>query len=394
MKVLHIGKYFPPHRGGMETFLRDLMGEQRRQGLDAHALVHRSERSISSVDEAYRWGEQILLVTRAARWATLAFTPLSPMFVWHIWHLIRREAPDVLHLHMPNPSVFWCLLLPSARKIPWVIQWQSDVLPSPHRTALRLLYWLYRIPERQMLKASAAIIATSPPYLESSETLHPFRDKCHVVPLAIESEIDAPTTTRSAGTDRTLLKILSVGRLTYYKGHDVLIRAVAETANCTLTLVGDGEEYERLKALVGELGVNERVYFERKCSDHVLHKLYSDNDLLCMPSIERTESFGIVLLEAMRQSLPCAVSDVTGSGMQWVVGDGEAGVVFPPGDPMALARSLADLQRNHDKLKTFGRTARVRFHSMFLLFSCCASVSDVYALSLRTASVGAGAREG
>ena len=48
MKILHVGKYFPPYAGGMETYLRDLMAAQARQGLDTAALVHQSDIGFNS----------------------------------------------------------------------------------------------------------------------------------------------------------------------------------------------------------------------------------------------------------------------------------------------------------------------------------------------------------
>ena len=112
MKILHVGKYFPPYAGGMETYLRDLMAAQARQGLDTAALVHQSDIGFNSQHERYQAGEQQLSVTRAAVWARFLFTPISLTFPWLLNRLIQQKKPDILHLHMPNVSVFWALLLP------------------------------------------------------------------------------------------------------------------------------------------------------------------------------------------------------------------------------------------------------------------------------------------
>ena len=148
MRVLHIGKYFPPYVGGMETYLRDLMTEQSREGIVSSALVHRSELSLTSRNETYESAGELLSVTRAAVWARMLFTPISPIFPLLMHRMIRREQPEILHLHMPNPSVFWALLLPSAKSLPWVVQWHSDVLASKHSLGLRIFYKLYRPLER------------------------------------------------------------------------------------------------------------------------------------------------------------------------------------------------------------------------------------------------------
>ena len=185
LKVLHVGKYFPPYAGGMETYLRDLMAVQVKQGMVSTALVHKSEISLRSSNENYPAAEHELPVTRAAVWLRLLFTPISPTFPLLLNRLIKQNTPEILHLHMPNVSVFWALLLPRARQIPWVVQWQSDVLASRHSLGLRLFYTLYRPFERMVLRRSKVIITSSPPYLESSEPLADFRQKCRVVPLGL-----------------------------------------------------------------------------------------------------------------------------------------------------------------------------------------------------------------
>ena len=229
LRVLHIGKYFPPYAGGMETYLRDLMVAQIEQGLKSTALVHQSALSLRSSTEQYPAGEHTFCVTRAAVWLRLLFTPISPTFPWLLNRLIKEKKPDLLHLHMPNLSVFWALLLPSARRIPWVVQWQSDVLASKHRLGLRLFYALYKPFESTVLRHSTRLIASSPPYLESSTTLAPFRDKCEGIPLGMrpppQVQENLPVV---QGTESRPLRVLAIGRLTYYKGFQYLIRAMAQ----------------------------------------------------------------------------------------------------------------------------------------------------------------------
>jgi len=262
LKVLHIGKYFPPYAGGMETYLRDLMAAQAKQGLESAALVHKSEVSLRSSAEKYSIGEHELPVTRAAVWLRLLFTPISPTFPLLLNRLIKENKPDLLHLHMPNVSVFWALLLPRARRLPWVVQWQSDVLASKHSLSLRLFYSIYRPFERMILRRSKAIIASSPPYLESSEPLADFRDKCHIVPLGLNPTAlknDKPSAIPRPSD--APLQVLAIGRLTYYKGFEFLIRAAAEYRKFTIHFVGKGDQELYLKKLTLELGVQDRITF-------------------------------------------------------------------------------------------------------------------------------------
>src|SRR5690606_16604154 len=120
----------------------------------------------------------------------------------------------------------------------------------------------------------------------------------------------------------TRLRILSVGRLTYYKGHEVLIRAAAALEEAEILTAGRGERRKTLEDLILRLGVGGRVRLFGPASEDELGELLESCHCLCLPSIERTEAFGLVLLEAMRAGRPCVVTDVPGSGMSWVVEDG------------------------------------------------------------------------
>lgn len=379
LKILHIGKYFPPYAGGMETYLRDLMTEQARQGVHSSALVHRSELSLRSSSENYLADDQKLSVTRAAVWLRLLFTPISPTFPWLLHRLIREKKPEILHLHMPNASVFWALILPSARRLPWVIQWQSDVLASRHSLGLRLFYSFYRPLERMVLSRSKAIIASSPPYLDSSEPLADFRSKCRVVPLGLNAQkrhAEAPNPkTKPAGAP---LQVLAIGRLTYYKGFECLIRAINDCEGVTLDLVGKGDEEPRLRALVQELGLQNRVTFHGHLDDKALDNQFRACDCLCLPSIERTESFGMVLLEAMQYGKPCVISNVPGSGMGWIVDDGVTGLHSTPENNQSLAKCLIQLRDDRDKITRLGEAGLAKYQRAFPIRISAQGVSGIY----------------
>ena len=107
-RILHMGKYFPPYSGGMETYLRDLMVAQAKQGLESTALVHKSALSLCNSTEQYAAGEQTLSVTRAAVWATTALHAHQPDLSGCSCTTAESndDQPTILHLHMPNVSVF------------------------------------------------------------------------------------------------------------------------------------------------------------------------------------------------------------------------------------------------------------------------------------------------
>ena len=95
VRVLHIGKFYPPHHGGMEVFLADLITAQRAQGIDAAALVHGNPEA-----------DDPPCLLRVPVQLQLLHAPIAVGFRTALKRALAQFQPDVLHLHMPNNSVF------------------------------------------------------------------------------------------------------------------------------------------------------------------------------------------------------------------------------------------------------------------------------------------------
>ena len=332
----------------METVLRDQMNMQTRdEGLHVAAVVHSSERRLTDKVEVQPLGYR---VRHAARWFTAIFAPVAPLFAWSVYREIRELDPDEIKIHMPNLSAFWLLFLPAARKRKWVVLWHSDVLPSKHSLGLRVFYRFYKPFETWLLKRADVVIATSPPYLETSEPLDPFRYKCIVEPLEIDVERipkeirEAPQPPKAPGEG---LRVLCVGRLTYYKDYGTAIQAVALLADAQLRIIGDGNLRSELISLAGALGVQERVRFLGDLPDHALWQQYIWSDFHCLPSNERTEAYGLCLLEAAIFNRPNLVAEMPNSGPLWVAQSANTSfLTFAPGDHHDLAEKWQQLIGN------------------------------------------------
>lgn len=345
-RILHIGKYFPPHRGGMETVLRDTMNIQHRAGIKVSAIVHSSHRAWRSECDTSEAGYP---VHYAGRLATVFFSPLSLGFWWTLRSEIRRFRPDCIYVHMPNVSAFFLLLMRSSRAIPWVIYWHADVETSRQGAVMRLFHTVYRQFEKRLLKRAETIIVTSPPYLEHSNTLGPFKDRCQIEPIQLDI-CRIPESfrlgTQPARTNSEGLRILCVGRLTYYKDFLTAIRATAQLADATTRIIGEGRERASLEQHVDTLRVADRVHLLGEVTEQELWAQYQWCDVLCLPSIERTEAFGVVILEAAAFGKPSVVADTKGSGMGWVVEQvSPKGHRFVAGDEHSLVSILQSVQQ-------------------------------------------------
>ncbi|MBZ0091232.1 MAG: glycosyltransferase, partial [Sulfuricellaceae bacterium] len=163
-----------------------------------------------------------------------------------------------------------------------------------------------------------------------------------------------------------------------YKGHETLIRAMARVQGARLILVGEGERKKSLKRLTKSIGMEKQVALTGYIPDSELSALMETCDVLCLPSIERTEAFGVVLLEAMRYARPVIASGIPGSGVGWVVRDREVGLLVQPGDEDALAEALLKMQASPDLRWEMGVAGKKLFDNSFHIDQVAAKLASIY----------------
>jgi rhamnosyl/mannosyltransferase len=334
--------------GGIETHLQTLCRELRKS-LDLRVIVAndhnaKSEESLDGV-----------LVTRLPTRLMLASTPLCPSMVAQL----RNSQSDIVHLHFPNPMAVLAYMA-SGHKGRLLVTYHSDMVRQ------KFLGPLFTPFLHAALRRSSAIIATSPNYLHSSPVLARHQEKCEVIPLGIplrdfeDCEPQRVAAVREQYGDRL---IVSVGRLVYYKGFEYLIRAMTEIRG-RLLIVGEGPLHGRLKALVSELGVADRVIFLGKIDHQFLVSCYHAAKVFALASIARSEAFGLTQVEAMAAGLP-VVNTQLDSGVPYVSLHERTGLTVPPGDPQALAAAINSLLDNDDLRLRFGSAARLRARQEF-----------------------------
>lgn len=383
LRVLHVGKYYPPFAGGIENFHHDLACEQVRAGLTVANLVHHHETGRATLRESLPGGTtwRVRIVGRAL------YTPLSPSFGVVLRAVTKEFRPDLIHFHFPNPSVLWGFVLPRVRAPCWVVHWHSDIIASNIDRRLGVVYGGYAMLERAFLARSHAIISTSPRYLDASRPLRLWRNKCHVVPLGIaDARITAPSATavswaQSQWAGRAF-RVLSIGRLTYYKGYNVLVDAAAKARDIQVLVAGNGEDRSRIQRRVDDHEIGDRFRLLGFVEDERLRALLTTCDCVCLPSLERTEAFGMVLLEAMSCGKPVIASDIPGSGVGWVVTTGGMGLLMPPGDADALRHALVRLSRDDDLRAALGESGRAKFFERFTMQVVERMTRDVYERAL------------
>lgn len=361
LKVLHIGKYYPPHMGGIETHVQSLCRELCKR-VDLRVLV--SSDNARSVEEELEGVRISRLPTRL----TVASTPLCPAMIG----AIRRSDSDIIHIHLPNPGAVLAYLA-SGHPGRLVITYHSDTVRQ------RILRSIFEPYLHLALKRSAAIIATSPDYRQTSQVLARYLDRCHVIPYGIaleqfeRSDPLAVAQVRARYGDRT---VLSVGRLVYYKGFEYLIRAMQQVRG-RLVIIGDGPLRRNLQQLCSTLGVADKVVFAGEIQNEAVAPYYHAAKVFALPSIARSEAFGIVQIEAMAAGLP-VVNTRLDSGVPFVSLHNRTGLTVPPADPEALAAALNRLLDDDHLRSSFGRAAQLRARQEFCLDAMVSRTLAVY----------------
>jgi glycosyltransferase involved in cell wall biosynthesis len=178
----------------------------------------------------------------------------------------------------------------------------------------------------------------------------------------------------------------TVGNLTWVKGYENLIEAVAIVSkkykNIELLIAGkildtQIEYYQRLKKLVSSFGLNKKVNFLGWRTD--TPEILSLMDIFVLPSI--MEGTPISILEAMSMKIPVIASDVGGIHEQII--DGETGILVSPNEPSEIALSILNLLESSKKRKEMGDKARKLARKKFSIESCAKAHKKLYREVLR-----------
>jgi glycosyltransferase involved in cell wall biosynthesis len=355
MKVLQISKFYPPVWGGIETAAWELSEGLARAGVVADVLCSNQQRAtkVSDFEAGYR-------VVRAGTLGTVLSTTMAPPMVQHLRHLSR--ARDILHVHMPDPMAAAAVWL-TRPAMPVVLHWHSDVIRQ------RRAMVLYEPLQTWLLARADAIIATSEAYAEASRPLQPWRDKVKVIPIGIsDSRVRAGSQGAAAIRQRFGGRrlVFALGRMTYYKGFDVLIDAAASLPeDCAVLIGGAGDGLRKLEAQVVARGLAGKVRLLGSVTEESLPSYFEACDVFCLPSIARSEAYGVAMVEAMLMGKPIVATDIQGSGVPWVNQNGRTGINTPVGNAAELAQALRRLLDDEPMRRRLGEAARGRYLSEF-----------------------------
>ncbi len=285
--------------------------------------------------------------------------------------LLDQVRPDILHFDEEAYNLSTWLALRAARKrsIPMVFfTWQN--IPRRYPPPFG---WM----ERTILRHAAMCQAGN---ADAAEIVRDkgFRGPIEVIPqFGTDPELFRPIGGDAAHVDRPFT-IGFVGRLIPAKGLALLIDALAGMeGDWRLEVVGSGPERERLENRTRELGVQKQVTFVGQAPSTTMPEVLRRFDVLAGPSLTTArwkEQFGRMLVEAMACGIPVIGSD---SGeIPNVVGD--AGLIVPEGDAVALRHALGTLQGDRELRARLGAAGRQRVIDLFTQEAVASRTVDAY----------------
>jgi glycosyltransferase involved in cell wall biosynthesis len=264
----------------------------------------------------------------------------------------------------------------------------------------------------KLIEASDMVLASSSDYAQHSDISKFWNEnsqKFQVLPIGVDMEKFKP-----AEVDFELKKNLHIGqdekiilfvggldRAHYFKGVEYLLRAITLINNrhpepreytrdklregsrhstqdhnprdsspsaqndksFRVVIAGTGELQTEYRALAEKLNVKDKVFFTGGVSDKALVKLYQMAEVTVLPSIDKSEAFGIVLVESMACGTPVITSSLP--GVRCVYEDAISGFSVPSKDEEQLAERISSLLNDPEKTKQMGQAARARVLEKF-----------------------------
>ncbi len=349
MKIAQIVCVFPPYAGGIGRsaweFSRFLAKEK-----DIKVTVYTPayNKDILKNVEGFK-------VRRLKPWLKYGNGAFLPQLLWEL------NNYDIVHLHYPffgttEVVLFFKLFF---KKPKLILHYHMDVIGLP--PLVRLLSLPSRLMFRLLFRQASIVLCSSFDYIKTSQIKKYYyfeKEKFRELPFGVDLDIFKPNKELNDKDDFNILFVGGLDRAHYFKGINILLRAVAmlpQDKNWRLLIVGDGDLKKKYEKQAANLGIGARTVFLGKLNQKELVNTYQKAKVLVLPSINKNEAFGIVLLEAMACGVPVIASDL--AGVRSVFKNEKEGFLVRPRDPKDLKNKIEFLLNNPLKQKQMTRNA-------------------------------------
>lgn len=364
-KYILLSEIFPPKTGGSGRWFWDLY---TRLENDKVIVVTDCANDARTVDS--QSGLAVRRIPLSSKsWGILSFTGLSFYFsvIRHILKLVRKHDIESIHCGRTLHEGIAAMVIKFLTGTPYLCYVHGEDIEMcwSSREFIFLI--------NAVLRNASILICNS----ENSATLlrkwkaaenHKIRVLHPGVDASTFCPVEGDENGKLIDTDKKV--ILTVSRLQPRKGHDVLIKAMPEILkrhpDAHYVIVGSGQQYDYLAALIKELDLERQVSLLGECTDAEILQWYRRSDLFVLPNRQvgnDVEGFGIVLLEAQA----CATSVIAGDsgGTRETLEVGKTGYILDCRTTEPLISTISDLFDNPEKLAAMGVNGRKLVLSKF-----------------------------
>ena len=343
--------YYRPHTSGLTIYAERLARALADRGHSVTVLTSHYDRALPR--EEHLHGVNVIRVPVAFR---VSKGVIMPSFGFIATRLVRQH--DVLCLHLPQFDASGLAIRGRLMKKPVTLTYHCD-LTLPLGPFSRVVDQVVFRSNVVAARSSDAIIAYTQDYATHSPFLSRYLDKLRVIPPPVHvmaptrAETDAFRARWNPDGQRT---IGMAARLAAEKGVEYLLGALprvhAEFPNTRVlyagqyeNVLGEAAYYRRLAPLLER--ERDHWSFLGVLNPHQMSLFFSSLDALVVPSINSTESFGLVQVEAMLCGTPSIASDLP--GVRQPVRLTGMGEVVPIRDSAALAEAIIRIMRHRDR---------------------------------------------
>ena len=295
-------------------------------------------------------------IIRLKPWLKYGNAALTPQLLW------KLKKYDVVYLHYPffgGAELVWLFKIFNPKKR-LIIHFHHDVLNL--NPLAKILSLPAKLIEKSLFKKANIITCASFDYVKNSSIKNiyeEYKNKFVEVPFGVDLEKFKPNSNKK---EEEAIKILFVGGLDkahYFKGVEVLIEAVSklENKNWELSIIGDGDLKPNYQEKAKKLNIAEKINFLGNISNTDLPKKYQEADIFVLPSINKGEAFGMVILEALASGVPVIASNLP--GVRGVFQNGKQGLVCEPNNSENLKEKINQLLNNKNLRKQMRNEARI-----------------------------------
>lgn len=371
LRVLTLTPFFPsaqdPARGG---FIAEPLAVMKSLGISNEVIVAQPfyRRGGTTESPGATWEKYFSFPGNLG-------LPLSGrFFAAHILPVVlrkNREMPfDVIHAHAALPCGQAAAIIGQHLSIPFVVTVHGLDAFFTRQAGAVTGKWCGRVVENVYTSATAVICISEK---VREQVISRTRANATVIYNGVDPEKFSPETGSSPQ-----LKVLSVGNLTAIKGHALLLRAFARVLRdfpyCSLELIGDGPERERLPHHAGELGIASSVHFHGRQNREYVAEAMRRCTVFALPSTY--EGLGCVYLEAMACAKPAV--GCRGQGIEEVIEHGKSGMLVSPENEDELTQALLTLLQDKALSQRMGTNARAMVLDRFTLSHQAQQLSDIY----------------